>query len=201
MSALSPSPRHPWEQLLAQLTGRSGLTHIWGDENDAKIAPVDRIVWTPQGESTVEPRKFNVPQGAQVWTPTGLITVAGAVTVGLLAVLHVVTIYGGSPAVAVQREVDLQGQIDLLAGPPGGSSSTTPVRPGYDIRKGGKAAKGGELGAGAWMVQPTVTLKAFIFRELFGSGVVATVPISVIAEDALGNNPEAGPPASTRPVP
>lgn len=177
-AALAPSPRHPWESLLAQLCDRSGLVHGWGEEDDAKRAPLDHVTWVP-GAPTFEKPPFKI---------------AGTVVAELLAVEHDVFIYGGSPAVALMRAKDLVGQLDLLAGPRQGNPATTPPRPGFNVRAKGKPVKGGELAAGNWLVTLVVTLKDFSYRQINGSGVVAPhVDISTTVLNPDGTTPAGDP--------
>lgn len=173
MSALAPSPRHPWEELLAQLTGRSGLRHGWGDEDDAKAAPINHATWTPDAPPT-----FAV--GAARTSGVG----GGAIPY-VMSQRHIVTLYAGSPVAVLQRAADMVGQIDLLIGPPDGTSDITPPRPGYDVKGAGRPVKGGESGAGSWTVGIAVTLKLFVFREIWGAGSVqgVTVNTSVVHSD------------------
>lgn len=157
MSAPASGPRQPWEQFLAQLTGLSSLKHGWGTEDDAKTAGADHVTWTAQAAGGIESRRF------------GLL---GCVVEGLLPVQHVVTLYGGSPVVALQRAADLLGQLPLLLGPRGGNPDTAPPSPGWDASRPGQPIEGGELAAGAWMVRLTITLKLFVISQFYGAAPV-----------------------------
>jgi len=171
MTALSPGPRHPWELLLQQLTGLSGLVHGWGDEDDAKRAPVDHITWTPELPS-FERRSFNVP---------------GTVTSELMTLAHTVSIYGGSPAVALQRAADMVGQLGNIATPlilPFGGARAPQA--GYEVRAKGKPMRGGELAAGTWLVQLTVTLKTFVYSQIFAQAPVQGVRVTTQAQHSDG---------------
>jgi hypothetical protein len=184
VTPLNPSPQHPWSLLLAQLNGFSallpvgdvsrGLVHDWGDEADAKRPPSQQhITWTPEGAPFEEPRTFALPK-------LGVLE-------GLYVVPHAVTIYGGSPVVAIQRAADLLGQLPLLLGPRPGNAATTPPTPGWTGRAKGSAIKGGELGAAPWLIKLAVSLKLFIWRELFGQAPLLSFTATTQAVNPNGS--------------
>lgn len=172
IAPLTPGPRHPWELLLAQLTGLSGLVHGWGDEDDAKRAPSSKhVTWVP-GTPSNEARPFGLAAG---------------VVESVLVLPHIVSIYGGSPLEAVQRALDLLGQLPLLLGPRQGNLDATPPQPGWDTRSPGKPIKGGELAGGAWLIQLTVTLKLFVYSQIYGAALVQGFTVTAQAKNPDGS--------------
>jgi hypothetical protein len=177
-AVLAPSPRHPWELLLEQLTGRSGLRHVYGTENEAKAAPVDVVTWVP-GKLSFRPRSFNV---------------RGSDTTKLLCVAHRVTVYGALPVAAIQRVADLAGQMDLLAGPEDGTPFSEDTggpqngaRPGYALTAGDEPVRSNEPG-GAWALVLGIELRVFVSRLFYGSAVVRTVDVTTSATDTTGSD-------------
>ena len=171
------TPRHPWELLLEQLTGSMGLAHGFGTEADAKGPPHNRITWIP-GVLGTEAAKFSI-EGAEV---TDLQTCRFSVL-----------FYAGSPIEVIQRAKELEGWLDLLAGPRQGdfgdpsASPVVPPRPGYDARFTGSAPEGGGTSASSWRLSIQITLKDFVVRRYFPTPTpIASATVQIDATDPSG---------------
>jgi hypothetical protein len=161
MSALAPAPRHLWEELLAELTGRTGMVHAFGTEDDAKRAPIDHVTWVPD-EPSFEPAHFRIEKQE---------------VVELFALRCDVALCGGSALEVCMRAKELAAWMDLLAGPRQGDPDVPPPRPGYDLRAKGKPAAGGTEQARAWRLVLSVTLKDFVVRA-YHTAVAASPTLS-----------------------
>lgn len=171
------SPRHPFELLLEQLTGRMStpgrpIRHSWGTQADAAHASADRIAWIPSG---IDPRD-------------ALYDTENAETVGTQEAPHEVSIYGGSPAAVYQLHSELWGWLDLIIGPKNGCPAvgSNPARPGYSIGPAKVEPRGGDAGSTGWGAVVLVTLKTQVIRRYFPLGTVRETSVEVVTTDLDG---------------
>lgn len=160
------SPRHPFEELFAKLTGAMRIVHELGPVTNGVPGQPGRMVWNIR---TAEPVNRGYRRQGQNFC-------------GFLAVGHEVEIYGGSPLEVVQNIAALEGWLDILVGPEQGSAA---AGDGYKIGKSTPIETGDGTTTGAGCKLP-VTLYVPTYQMVLGSAVVAghvNVSTTVLAPD------------------
>lgn len=163
------SPRHPWERLFDELTGRMGVKHAFGTEDEAKSAPFNRVVWVPQDIGFAD-ASFT-PEYAQATQ--------------FLEGNFKVRIFGASPIRVYQLVASLAGWVDLLVGPAQGDPESED-KLGYRL---GKASGpiGGTLNEGTWYSDVPITLRDFVIRAYTPPATIQSAGVRVDAADATGS--------------
>jgi hypothetical protein len=174
-------PRHPFEELLAQLTGAMKIAHLFGTQADADATGAPRIVWIPSTGAGlgVGPMPYQLPGQESPWRQVARFDVA---------------IYGGSPIEVYQRHSELVGWIDLLVGPRNGcppSDDGDPHRPGYALGDSKVEPRGGDDAARGWGTIVLVTLYTPIVRRFLPAGTVTSTTVGVAVTALDGSAPEA----------
>jgi hypothetical protein len=182
MTTLVAAPRHPFELLLEQLTGRMStpghpIHHRWGTQADAAHTNADRIAWIP---GNLDPGVINYE-------------LDNAETVGAQLAHFDVSIYGGSPAAVYQLHKDLWAWLDVLVGPKQGCPAigSNPARSGYEMGACKVEPRGGDLSATGWGTIVSITLKDPVVRRFFPLGTVQEVSVSVVTTKPDGSAEQA----------
>lgn len=163
------TPRHPFELLFQQLSGAMGIVHELGPVAGGVDGQPNRIVWT-LGASQIVKRGYR-KQGADF--------------VGFLAVDLGVEIYGGSPLEVTMRHADLASWLDTIVGPEQGAAD---AGDGYKLGKSTPIVVGDGTSTGASCKVP-VTLYLGVWRQVWGSHTVGSVPIAVLALNTFTDTP------------
>ncbi len=158
-------PRHPFELLFQQLSGRMGVIHELGPVANGVKGQPGRIVWTDKGPGASEPIGYTIP---------------GTVTISRQPCEYSVEIYGGSPAEVLQTARDLEGWLDNLAGPPRGAPP--PAGNGYKVGRPSQPLATGDGEATGCSTSLDVTLYVPVFSEVRPSLTVGHPSVAATAK-------------------
>jgi len=175
------APRHPFELVLEQLTGRMGVRNGWGWQEDAEpnANAKARLVWVPPEKGAIEygPPLYRIPHTETIATQLCNFDVS----------FHV-----GSALDVYDKHCELAAWLDVIVGPKMGSP---PSRDGVELEHGGY-----EIGAVDFPKDGPpvcrVTLKRQVVRRYLPLRAVTSAPLGVVVTDKAFENPETVVPAS-----
>ena len=168
------SPRHPFEELLEQLTGRMSvpkapLHHGFGSAEEAETGSMEKIIWIP-GKVREGPIPYQMPDDT---------------VISRLECSFEVAIYGGSPMDVYRRVRELCGALNLLIGPkdghPPSHDGTRPHKPGFKTGESVVEVVGGNNAADPWATRFPVVLYDPITSVIYPKREIVSFGVEVKA--------------------